>query len=454
MKKILAFILLITSFTQAQQTITGTMTPAIESDWVILYKIEGARQNFINNATIKVDSVFVYSKKRTVGNFSFQLPKDAKPGAYRVTYRTEGNGFVDFIFNKEDVSFAFHPDYPEQSLVFSKSKENILYRDYLSDMSIAQKKLDSLQISTLKNSNVDLKTAYTSQLKKVNAIQQEYLKTSENKYVQPLIKATLRANPKELQTTPKTYMSNMVNTFFNNIDFSDKTLLNSSFLVDRITDYIFYINYSENRETQQKLYKKSIQTVLNKTTDLPFKKDVIEFLIAQFENSMNIEILDYLFEKQYKKLPEGLQNKKFIEEKKTLFAAEVGRIAPDFSWKENGKNFKLSTLNEAKNYVLVFWSTGCSHCLKEIPKLHTFLQNKKDIKVVAFSLEKEAYGWESMKATLPNWHHVLGLNKWQNKIAKTYNIMATPTYLVLDANKKIIAKPQKLLDLKEFLEKL
>ena len=172
----------------------------------------------------------------------------------------------------------------------------------------------------------------------------------------------------------------------------------------------------------------------------------IALIIAHLTTERKVEVL--------RKLPEGLQNKKFIEEKKTLFAAEVGRIAPDFSWKENGKNFKLSTLNEAKNYVLVFWSTGCSHCLKEIPKLHTFLQNKKDIKVVAFSLEKEAYGWESMKATLPNWHHVLGLNKWQNKVARTYNIMATPTYLVLDANKKIIAKPQKLLDLKEFLEKL
>ena len=52
-----------------------------------------------------------------------------------------------------------------------------------------------------------------------------------------------------------------------------------------------------------------------------------------------------------------------------------------------------------------------------------------------------------------NWHHVLGLNKWQNKIAKTYNIMATPTYLVLDANKKIIAKPEGLKELEEFLTK-
>ena len=46
---IIIALLVITSFTQAQQTITGTMTPAIESDWVILYKIEGAKQKFVQN---------------------------------------------------------------------------------------------------------------------------------------------------------------------------------------------------------------------------------------------------------------------------------------------------------------------------------------------------------------------------------------------------------------------
>ena len=53
MKKILAFIFLISSFTQAQHTINGTMSPAIKSDWVTLHKIEGARQFFIQNTKIK-----------------------------------------------------------------------------------------------------------------------------------------------------------------------------------------------------------------------------------------------------------------------------------------------------------------------------------------------------------------------------------------------------------------
>jgi hypothetical protein len=85
--------------------------------------------------------------------------------------------------------------------------------------------------------------------------------------------------------------------------------------------------------------------------------------------------------------------------------------------------------------------------------VHKFLKENDKVKVIAFSLEKDAIGWISFKKTLPNWHHVLGLNKWQNKIARTYNIISTPSYFILDANKKIIAKPTELKDVKLFFTK-
>ena len=69
-------------------------------------------------------------------------------------------------------------------------------------------------------------------------------------------------------------------------------------------------------------------------------------------------------------------------------------------------------------------------------------------------MEKNDTQWKEMKNDLPNWHHVLGLKKWENKIARTYNINATPNYFVLNKNKKIIGKPLLLKDLKVFLKEL
>lgn len=453
MKNIFYFIVFISSITTAQNVIKGTMNPKIDSDWVILYRIEGTKQVFVGNTTIKTDSITLNGKKQAVGRFEFTLKPQAKPSAYRINYRTEGEGFLDFFYNKENISFIFNPDYPEQTVSFSRSSENKLYREYTEAIAKAQEKLDSIQVSALQNPKLDLKARYKRAYYKVNATQNKYVALSNGKYINPIIIASNQNNAAEIVTSVDAYLSNVKNTFFNNIDFSKKTLLNSSFLTNRIVSYIFYINYSEDSRMQQKLYKESINVVLSKIKNQPYKRDIIEFLIVQFEGYKNLEIIDYLFENHYNKLPETLQSQKFKSEKIALFASEIGRIAPDFSWKENGKTLKLSTLNDSEKYVLVFWSTSCSHCMREIPQLHSYLKNKKDIKVIAFALEDDAFVWENYsKTNLYGWHNAVGLNKWQNETAKTYQIFSTPSYFVLDKNKKIIAKPDDVDEIKEYFD--
>ncbi|MBT3742140.1 MAG: redoxin domain-containing protein [Polaribacter sp.] len=455
MKNIFTFLLLISSIANAQYIVKGIMSPKIEkSDWIILYKLEGTKQIFVNNTSIKGDSIDINGKKEFAGNFELKIPSSAKSGAYRINYRLEGASFVDFFYNKEDVSFVFNPDYPEQSIDFLESSENKLFNEYIETISIAQQQVDSIQVAVLQNPNLDLKSHYKKAKKNVDSIQNKFIDISKKKYVAPFIKANLRSNPKGVLTSVNDYMSNLKNSYFNALDFSNKTLMNSSFLTNKILEYVFYINFSDDKKTQQKLFKQSLETVLSKIDSQPYKKDVIEFLIEEFEASKNLEIIDYLFDNHYNKLPENLQDKKFKSEKVALFITEVGRIAPDFSWKENDKTFNLSTLNDAENYVLVFWSTSCSHCLREIPLLHSYMENKKNIKVIAFALEDDSFVWENYsKTNLLGWHNVLGLNKWQNKISRTYQVSSTPSYFVLDKNKKIIAKPNEIKDVKAFFNK-
>ena len=454
MKKIALLIILISSFAQAQFSINGTLTHSLDTDWVVLYRIEDSKQKFVQNTTMKKDTLFIEGKMQTIGTFNFELPATAQASSYRISYRTRETSFVDFIFNKENVSFTFHPDYPEQSILFSESKENTTYKNYLKDIFAQQQKLDSLQVTAIRNPKLDFKKSYKAALLKINSAQQAYLESTQKLYIYPFVKASFRVNPPALKTNVKEYMSAILDTFFEPIDFSNQALVNSSFLMDRVTDYIFYLNYSEDATTQQALYKSAVETVFTKIENSIFKKNVIEFLIEKFEENNNLRMIDFLFENYYDALPTSLQNAKFKSEKVKLLATAIGRIAPDFSWKEHGKDFQLSNLNDAKNYVLVFWSTECSHCLKEIPELHAFLQDKKNLKVIAFAMENNEVRWKSLKATLPNWHHVLGLNKWENKTAKAYNINATPNYFILDANKKIIAKPIPLEELKHLIRKL
>ncbi|MEN8913621.1 MAG: redoxin domain-containing protein, partial [Polaribacter sp.] len=417
MKKFCLFLLFCSTFSYAQFSINGTLTKELESDWVILYKIESTQQVFVANTTIKKDSLLTNGKKVAVGTFSFTLPSTAKSGTYRATYRLKGAGSVDFIFNKENINFTFHPDYPEATVLFSDSKENILYRKYLKAFSLKQQKLDSIQIAVLRNKTLVLDAEYKKATTEVTTIQKKFLNRSKGMYVYPFVKNSIREIPSEIIKTPQAYMTNMTTSFFDNIDFSNTTLINSTFLTNKIIEYVFYINYSDDQTQQNNLFKKSIDVVLSKIKDPKYKKDIIVFLITKFESINSLESIDYLLESQYKKLPKSIQDQEFVTQKKKLFAAEVGRIAPDFSWTENGKTLQLSNLNSAENYLLIFWSTDCSHCLTEIPQLYTHLQGNKSLKVIAFAMEKNDARWKKMKTDLPNWHHVLGLKKWQNETA-------------------------------------
>jgi thiol-disulfide isomerase/thioredoxin len=453
-KTILGFLIFVSSISFSQHKIKGILIPKVKTDWVILYKIEGTKQVFVSNTNLKTDSLRIGNKKEAVSVFEITLPSNAKSGAYRAKYALEGAGSVDFFFHKKDVTFRLNPQYPDETITFLKSEENKLYKEYLTKISAAQEKLDSIQISAFQNQGINNKEAYKKALAKVLKTQQKYEELAKNKYIFPLVKATLRNNISEIETSPDAYMEAIKASYFDKINFSNETLKNASFITDRIADFVFYLNFSDDEKTQQNLYKEAIKKVLGKIKSQTYQKEIIEFLITQFETTKNLEIIDYLFENQYNKLPENLQDVTFKKEKLALFKTEIGRIAPDFSWTEKGKKMQLSTLNDASQYVLVFWSTSCSHCLREIPQLHTFLKDKKTIKVIAFALEKEATIWESFsKTNLFGFHNVLGLKKWENEVARTYQIVATPTYFILDKNKKIIAKPDEIEDVQSFFNK-
>ena len=457
MKKILALLIFATSVVNAQYTIKGTMTPPEKSNWVALYKIEGAKQKYITNATIKFDTVAVGGGNQVLGKFKFTLPTSTKSGAYRATYRNKGAGFVDFYFNKENIEFIFNPKYPEQSVVFTSSRENKLYNQYLEAYALVQKKLDAFQVSYIKEGNKDDKKAYKKEFKKLEEVQEIYENKSEGMLVNKFIKASQRYNPSSPLSNMQEYLTSTVKNFFKNINFESDALYNSSFLVDRITEYVFYLNYSEDPSLQQELLRESIKKVMAKVSSDRLKTSVTKFLIGYLAEKRNGEAVDWLLAEYYDKLPEGGKDAEFKKDVLKTLSATVGRIAPDFSWTEEDKKYKLSTINDGEKYLLIFWSTACPHCVKDVPILHKLMQEHNNVSVISFSVE-DADGvkdWNEFKKNLPLWHNAMGTHpdhKWSNKTVQAYNLLSTPSFFVLDKNKKIIAMPDQLEDVKKYFE--
>ena len=88
----------------------------------------------------------------------------------------------------------------------------------------------------------------------------------------------------------------------------------------------------------------------------------------------------------------------------------------------------------------------------EIPEFYTFISGIENIKVVAVGLEDEKQSWEVMTKEYTEFINILDLDKWSSQKVKDYGISSIPTYLVLDAEKKILAKPEDFNELKSMFE--
>jgi len=134
----------------------------------------------------------------------------------------------------------------------------------------------------------------------------------------------------------------------------------------------------------------------------------------------------------------------------------IGAKAADFQIENplNSSKTTLYDLEDATTYLLIFWSSDCSHCLKELPQVHSYISNhpEKNIEVVAIGIESDSKQWAETIQPWSGFTHSIAEGKWAHAITKSYDIQATPTYFVLDASKVITAKPYSLRDLKKVLD--
>ena len=446
MKRLIVLFLFVSATLSAQYSINGTMSPMEEYKWILLYKIEGSKQLFIKNTQVKKDG--------EKGVFKLSLPADSEIGFYRIKYSMKKHEFIDFLFNKENIDFEFNPKNAENSIVFNTSEENKIYTSFKEKIFNAQYTLDSIQSEYFRNPTSKIKEKYRNSLKNIQKIEAKYIQDSQNKIVNHFIKASLRYNTPEITESPVKYINNTLSHFFDNIDFSNSILYNSSFLFDKVSEYVFSLNYAADPNQKQEVYKKAVQVVIEKIKPISFKADIINYLISKFAETKNAVLVDYIFANYFEKLPQQYQNLDFKNKILAQLRVAIGRVAPDFSWTEKGKNLSLSELKDGLSYLIIFYSTECSHCLREVPTVYEFMKGMNNTKVIAFAMETSEKTWINYQFTMPRWHHVLGLKKWQNTTARTYLVNSTPTYFLLGMDKKIISIPENIDELKMLLKEL
>lgn len=429
MKRILFLIALLPSILLAQNTIKGKFSPAKDYNFALLYKVKPTLSDYVSNAEIQED-----------GSFEFKLDSTNTKGMYRLVYGVPQEDYnFDIIYNgKEDIELTFNS---ETGVEFKKSTENKLIASYTNSMSMVTQSIGNY-FSQESKDTIALKAIFKTQ----KETQENFENATKDTIALEFIKANKPYIPQQVQDV-KTYINNLKTHYFDHVDFNNKTLQSSNFLEERMLNYVFGMSSDSKDELEN--YKENIDVVYSYMKDAPNEvQRILLFDVWQQMSDLGFEsIANYIAENYLMDIAVSLNDQELLHALILYKNISKGNVAPDFDIeiKEKDKlvEKKLSELQGSENYIIVFWSSTCSHCLDEVPQLQTLVKSleKDKVKVIAIGLEDEPYRWKDLTYTYSEFIHVYGEGKWDNKIGDDYGVTATPTYFILDKDKKIISKP-------------
>ena len=76
------------------------------------------------------------------------------------------------------------------------------------------------------------------------------------------IKASIRYNSPVIFDRPINYIRSSVAHFFDHVDFSNQSLRNSTFLFDKVSEYVLFLNFAVNPKQKEENYKKASRLIL------------------------------------------------------------------------------------------------------------------------------------------------------------------------------------------------
>ncbi len=438
MKNLVILVLLLSStIVTAQHSISGTFTPAKDYKWLIAYHLKSGNQAYTVDTAIKN------------GAFTLNFPAEAEPGTYRLVYAVPQEEFYfDVIYNgEEDVNLNFDS---ETGISFTASKENRLFGAYFKEINAAKQAF----IDFYQSGKAD-KDDFAKLINRMEKAQNGYEDESKGLLAHHFIAANRPYIPSEYETS-ETYWQHKKNRYFEHLDLNDPVLQSSAFLTDKLSNYVFTAVSTEKRSKAetQKILQKNIDKIASelKGTDAAYRFHIYHTFYTKATANEFYATADHILDTYLKPLAEETGNQKTVDDIEVQNRLQIGAIPPEITWEDGNTTKTLSGMEGADCYILIFWSSTCSHCLHEIPPLHEKLKQYPDIKVIAVGLEDGKDNWEKESAKLPDFEHVLALDHWDSEYAKIYDIHKTPTFFILDADKRIIAKPESDKEVVKFLE--
>jgi thiol-disulfide isomerase/thioredoxin len=385
------------------------------------------------------------------GKFSVSVPMAIEPGIYRFQYNQTANDYVDLIINGKEKEIEFSMDLlsiENKSPQFTKSKENKMWYGYLAQ---SQKQLQKIELlnqflgayPSVKDKIV-VQGLQALSIEKGNYVKQKnlFLKQNATTWAALIVKNkpyyfTNAKDDWRIQNLEKqTHYWDQINT-------TNPKLINTPLYVELILEYLKYymnpeMNFSEAEMNEG--FKKCVDTIMAKFSgNKETEKFALKYLQLGFKEIDKSEVLQYIDQKYQTmalQCQDDVEKSAFENRMASYDAMKEGKIAPNIAFEDQTSMYDI----KSEKTLIVFWASWCPHCTEEMPKVNEWAKDHLDTKVIAISLDDNKAEYDLAIKQLPNLSHHTDLKKWNGKAAKDYFVYGTPTFILLDSQKKIIKK--------------
>ncbi len=434
MKKLLLLsILLLCQFCFSQK-IEGTLT-GYAGQKIVLKGYNYYKSYELSNTTAN-----------SLGNFQLTFPESYKGMGL---LQAENGDKMLIVLTETAIEFTGTSMNDGNSLKYLKSDDNKIFLSYLIERNerdapyFALKHLVTLyeSLNELKEQKqfLEITNAEINRIDKrnIDAIQQ--IESQYLKWFIP-VKQLINDSPVSTHKLTERVQGNMEQ--FRTTNLNDPKFKNCGLFKEFIeTHFLLVENMGQQLDSVKVQVNKSIDYVIENLRDNnDLTNDLTENLINYFEKRSMDEHADYLANKMLSQSHCVLNDSlaKSLEKYRVL---KVGNLAPDI---QLDQNTKLSDIK--KPVLLVFGASWCPHCKEGANEMlikYYHWKKTSDIEVVYISLDTDKEEFTKAFSTAP-WKTYCDFKAWDGNSAKKYFVTATPSYLLLDKEMKILVHPKNI----------
>ena len=400
------------------------------------------------------------------GHIVFEGPAPLKQGVYFLVSGKKARMFEFMVGGDQEFSLSNKADGTPDDMKIRGSEENKLFYDYLINNRKSYDVITELQarLKALPEDNDSL-PIIKQEIEKLNQESVDYkLRLMEEN---PGSLTTLLFNVMKEPEVPDffsdggrqdtlNYYLYYRNHYWDGVDFSDDRILRTPVFHRKMERYM------------EQVLPKHPDTLINEIDKMIAStgenSDLRQYLLWYFTNTYEtsnimgydkifVHMVDeYFTDVSYDWLTPSVQ-KSMTDRVNKMRGVLIGEFAPSLIMADTSGNFISLHQQEAEYIIVLFWTSTCGECKREVNKLKAFYnESTLDLKIFAVNTDTVFSDWKKyVREKGLDWINVNGNISLSGDYHETYDVFSTPTIYVLDNEKRIIAKRLSASKIPDFL---